>query len=98
MSDPQIELSGVVWDEIRNKFQSLSPCKFVPPTFEESGEAWLGFFECPSAKSQMLDQGLTEHQLDQIYQEACRWRDVGYPDPKAWHLSSLCLSELGLKD
>ncbi len=69
----------------------------VPASLEARGEAFLGFLECPVVYRQMVAQGKTPHQLADLKREVILWKEAAYPDPREWHLSLLCLSELGLE-
>jgi hypothetical protein len=67
-------------------------------SIEERGGILLGFLECPVVYRQMVAQGKTPRQLADLKKEVLLWKEAGYPDPKDWPLSLLCLSELGLAD
>ncbi len=61
-------------------------------------EVLLGWLRGRIVPRMLLDEGLTEHQIDQIRKELVRWQDAGFPSLQEWPMTSLCLSELGLAD
>lgn len=86
------------YGEERDK-RPLPPLYTYVPRSLEKTEALLSVVTkplCPLGVNDILGRECTDTELEDLRQELLRWQEAGYPNPKEWPLSSLCLRGLGL--